>query len=152
MIRFYYGPEGEGKLVRDTIDKKICSERHVVKARYLEKEELAGAILDKMPEELAELKTALARAALGGDVEEEKEEKEELADVMALLGSYIKVRGFEPAEIERIRDEKARKRGAFDMGTFIEYVDLNPEGEDYEFWLKHFRENSDRYVEEEIDE
>jgi predicted house-cleaning noncanonical NTP pyrophosphatase (MazG superfamily) len=140
MIRFYYGEDGKGKLVRDTLDKKICSEKHIVKARHLKKEDLAEAIVKKLPEEAKELSVALAV----GDIDEEKAE---LADVLTLLDSYIKVRGFDKAEIVKIMNAKTAKKGAFDQGTFIEYVDLNPEGDDYEFWLKHFRDNADRYKE-----
>lgn len=145
MIRIYYGPEGEGKLVRDTLDEKIRSEKHIVKSRYLGKEALAQAIVDKFPEEIGELKSALD----SGDI---NEEKEELADTMTLFESYIKARGFEMSEIEEIMKKKTAKKGAFEKGTFIEYVDLNPDGDDYEFWLNHFRENSDRYIEEYIDD
>ena len=145
MIRFYYGENGEGKLVRDTLDEKIRSEKHFVKTRSLDKNDLAGEIINKLPEEINELKDALSSGI-------EADEKEELADVLTLIGSYAVVRGFEMDEINEIMKNKTVKKGAFEKGTYIEYVDLNPKGDDYEFWLKHFRDNSDRYIEEEINE
>ena len=141
MIRFYYGPDGKGKLVRDTLDKKICSEKHIVKSRFLPKKELAVAILDKLPEEIQELKVA-------DKVGNQDDIKEELADVLTLIRSYINIQGYEAVDIEKVVDEKVTQKGAYEKGTFIEYVELNPNGDDYDFWLKHFRDNSDRYIEE----
>jgi predicted house-cleaning noncanonical NTP pyrophosphatase (MazG superfamily) len=140
MIRFYYGEDGNGKLVRDKLDEVIRAERHIVKTRKLKPEELSEEILKKTPEEISELLTAFK----SGDT---KEEKEELADLLTLIDSYIETRDFDIAEIEKIKQAKKRKKGAFSEGTFIEYVDLNPEGDDYEFWCAHFRKNADRYKE-----
>jgi len=141
MIRFYYGEEGKGKLVRDKLDEMIRLEKHIVQSSFLPKNELSIAIIDKLPEEVQELKDALKNGV-------EKEEKEELADILTLVKSYIKIKGYDIEEIEKIMDRKTSKIGAFEKGTFIEYVDLNPDSDDYEFWLKHFRNNSDRYIEE----
>ena len=140
MVRFYYGEDGKGKLVRDRLDEKIRSERHVVKTRKLASEELGREILKKIPEELGELLAALE----GG---KQSEEIEEFADVLSLIGSYAKARGLDDTEVQRVKQAKDDKKGAFDDGTFIEYVELNPDGDDYEFWLNYFRKNSDRYIE-----
>lgn len=140
MARFYYGEDGKGKLVRDRLDEKIRSEGHEVKTRKLEPKVLGREILKKIPEELDELLAALN----SGDAEQEVDE---LADLQTLIDSYIKARGLDVLEIERVKQAKTAAKGAFDEGTFIEYVDLNPDGDDYDFWCNHFRENSDRYIE-----
>ena len=140
-MKFYYGEDGRGKLVRDKLDDVIRAEGHKVKVRKLDAEDLSAEILKKIPEEVAELLEAMS-----GDSREA--EKEELADVWALLEAFQKARGFLDAEISEVKAAKAAKKGGFDEGTFIEYVDLRPEGEGYDFWLEHFRKNADRYIEE----
>ena len=141
MTRFYYGKDCKGKLVRDNIYEIIRTNHHEAKTRQLDCRELAKEILNKIPEELSELLVALE----GGDI---AEEKEELADLITLIDAYTKARQFDTMEIEKIKQAKNAKKGAFDKGIFIEYVDLNPESDDYDFWCSHFRKNSDRYIED----
>jgi Uncharacterized conserved protein len=144
MIRFYYDKENGGKLVRDKMPEIIISEKRKVKVRQIEAKSLAGAILGKIPEELEELKIELET----GNVDNEKTE---IADLMTLLESYILARGFDYDEIKQIMDAKSAKRGIFAKGKVIEYIELNSNSEKYDFWLKYFRDNPDRYTEEKID-
>ena len=140
MPRFYYGNDGQGKLVRDHLDQIISSKGHKVKSHRLSPLQLSEEILKKIPEELDELTTSLKNG-------NQAEEKTELADLLTLLGSYIKVRKFSKTEITKIKNAKTAKMGAFEQGLVIEYNELNPDSDDYDFWLSHFRNNSDRYIE-----
>jgi predicted house-cleaning noncanonical NTP pyrophosphatase (MazG superfamily) len=142
MIRFYFGKNG--KLVRDKVAELTLSQKHGVKTRAVGDKSLAEAIVKKMPEEISELSTELREGRADG-------EKEELADVLTLIYSYLKARGFEMAEIDQLIRKKSDKRGAFDKGVIIEYIDLSPNGDDYEFWLKHFRSQPNQYIEEDLD-
>jgi predicted house-cleaning noncanonical NTP pyrophosphatase (MazG superfamily) len=144
-MRFYYGPDREGKLVRDRVPELTLAQGHDVRTRVVGETALAGEILRKLPEEIDEVSAEL-------EGEDAGKEKEELADVLTLVYSYMRVRGFKMADIEELMREKTDRKGAFDRGIILEYVGLNPEGEDYEFWLEHFRSQPNRYTEEEIDE
>ncbi|MCL2038251.1 hypothetical protein FWG95_04635, partial [Candidatus Saccharibacteria bacterium] len=75
-------------------------------------------------------------------------EMSELADLQSLIDAYIKARGFDAAEINRLKNTKAERRGAFDNGLFVEWVELNPDAENYEKWLKYYRDRPNQYVEE----
>lgn len=144
MNRFYYGENGKGKLVRDNLNEVIHGEGHVVESRQLESAGLSRAILQKIPEELQEISEVM-------DSGNRTEIVEELADLKSLTDSLQKAAqnafGITSAEIDEAEKAKSAKKGSFEKGTFIEYVELNPDGKDYDFWLKHFRSNSDRYKE-----
>jgi len=143
MKRFYFGKNG--KLVRDKIAELTISQKHGVKTRNLNKDVIPGELLKKLPEEIRELVKAFDE---GGA----EEEKKELADVLTLIRSYVKERGFDMTEIEEIVKDKATKRGGFKDGLIIEYVDLDPKGDDYEFWLNHFRSDPGQYIEEKLND
>jgi predicted house-cleaning noncanonical NTP pyrophosphatase (MazG superfamily) len=143
MIRFYFGKNG--KLVRDKIVELIIAQNHGVKMRKIDKQELVSAIVDKMPEEIDELRAALS----SGDNENVKEE---IADIWTLLASCAKACGSDIADIESIAAKKTVKKGAFDTGTIIEYTDLNPKSSNYDYWLKYFRQNPEKYIEEKLDD
>jgi len=142
MIRFYFGENG--KLVRDKVAELTISQNHGIKTRKIGSEAIAKEILEKLPEEIEELKEARKNS--------DKEEKKELADVITLLRSYIEKRGFDMSEIEAIISEKNDKKGGFDNGIVVEYVDLNPDGDEYDIWLNHFRSDKDRYIEEKLND
>lgn len=145
MNRFYFDKENGGKLVRDKIVELTNEQKHVVESRKLTEKDLASAVLGKIPEELEELKQELEK----GDV---FAEKKEIADLMTLLNAYIEARGFDKSEIKEIEAKKTKAKGGFKSGEVIEYIELNPEGDEYEFWLQHFRDNPDRYTEESEEE
>ena len=50
---------------------------------------------------------------------------EELADLLEAIYAATKARGYSVDDLERIRKEKADKRGAFDEKIFLEYVEKN---------------------------
>lgn len=143
MNRFYFNKEEGGKLVRDKVAELTISQGHDVKVRKLGETALTEEIWKKMSEEVSEVSEAV------GNI---NAEKEELGDVLTIFKAYIKQRGFDLAEIEKIADNKTKEKGGFEKGEVIEYVDLKSDGEDYEFWLEKFRQNPERYIEEEIDD
>lgn len=139
----FRGREGTGKLVRDTIDTLIEAQGHYVKTRNIDQEKLAGLILGKYSEELAEL-AELADAVKSGY---HKEIVEELADLRSLALSLQGLLKISDEEVNEAEANKSVKKGSFTKGIFIEYIELNPEGEEFDFWLDYFHRN-DQYTEE----
>jgi len=126
--------------VRDTIDTLIEAQGHYVKTRNIDQEKLAGLILGKYSEELAELADAVKSGY-------HKEIVEELADLRSLALSLQGLLKISDKEVNVVEENKSAKKGSFTKGIFIEYVDLNPDGEEFDYWLDYFRGN-DKYTEE----
>lgn len=139
MTRFYFGAEGTGKLVRDNINTLIQAQGHKVVTRKIDEEKLAGLIMGKYSEELAEL----ADAVKSGD---RKEIVEELADLRSLALSLQGLLKISDKEVNVVEENKSAKKGSFTKGTFIEYVELSPDGEEFDYWIDYFRGN-DKYTE-----
>ncbi len=88
------------KLVRDRIPEIIRSHGKTVNCVVMPEEEYVEALEAKLSEELEEY--------LAG------KEPEELADLLEVFYALLKARGIPFEELERIRAEKAEKRGGFD--------------------------------------
>lgn len=97
------------KLVRDKIPEIIKADNHVPITRILTLKEYKLALLHKLVEEAQEL---LKDPGLG-----------ERADVQEVLKEIDVVFGMSPEDIERVRAEKAEKRGGFKERIFLEYVE-----------------------------
>lgn len=97
------------KLVRDKIPQIIASTGKISRCETLSATDFQAAIDKKLEEELKEY---LAE----GDVTE-------LADLLEVLYAAAKARGYSREELERIRKEKAEKRGAFDQKILLLYVE-----------------------------
>lgn len=96
------------KLVRDLIpeiiesDGKICTTEILLDDRYLQ-------MLDaKLDEELAEY--------------QESKSLEELADLLEVMQTVVKARGWTWEQLEQVRTEKAAKRGGFEKKIFLKEV------------------------------
>ena len=96
------------KLVRDRIpeiiksDGKICVTEILSDAQYLE-------MLDaKLNEELAEY--------------QESKSLEELADLMEVMRAVVNARGWTWEQLEKVRQEKAAKRGGFEKKILLKEV------------------------------
>lgn len=87
------------KLVRDRIPEIIREQGKECRFRVLSDEEYLMFLDKKLNEELSEY--------------QESKSMEELADLLEVIRAVAKARGSSIEEVERIREEKARKRGAF---------------------------------------
>ena len=96
------------KLVRDKIPEIIQADGKKLKTRILNDEEHLEALLKKLEEEVAEL--AEARNV------------EELADVHEVLRALTAALKIHPGELEKVRSDKATKRGGFQQKIFLEEV------------------------------
>ncbi len=124
------------KLVRDRIPE-LLDQKHIKPSFHkIGGEELAEALLDKLQEELSELKAALTV----------EEETEELADLLEVVRAYAAQQGISWGQIEARRITKASLRGAFRDGVFIDYVAVaeeNPEIRKYRDRPEDFHEFSE---------
>jgi predicted house-cleaning noncanonical NTP pyrophosphatase (MazG superfamily) len=97
------------KLVRDKIPEIIQADGKRLKSRILSDEEHVVALLKKFEEELAELKEA--------------QNVEELADLHEVLLALADALSINHQELEKVRQDKAAKRGGFQQKIFLESVE-----------------------------
>lgn len=97
------------KLVRDRIPEIIRADGKELKNRILDDAEHLEALLKKLEEECAELKEA--------------RNIEELADVHEVLRALADALGISHEELEKVRQDKAAKRGGFQQKIFLEEVE-----------------------------
>ncbi len=97
------------KLVRDRIPELVRKDGKRCKTNTLSNPEYLVAIYRKMEEELAEYR---ANPCL-----------EELADLMEAVRAAAVARGYTLEELERVRAEKEKQRGAFDKRVFLRHVE-----------------------------
>lgn len=97
------------KLVRDKIPEIIRADGKRLKSRILNDEEHLEALLKKFEEELAELREA--------------RNAEELADLHEVLLALADALGISHEELEKVRQDKAAKRGGFQQKIFLEEVE-----------------------------
>lgn len=93
------------KLVRDRIPEIIEKEGKKYEIRTLEDNEYLSELNKKLQEELKEYY--------------ESGEVEELADIAEIMYAIAKYKGVSQEEFDRIRREKADKRGSFEKRLFL---------------------------------
>lgn len=96
------------KLVRDKIPEIIEQTGHEYSVRLLDDEEYMQMLKEKLTEETEEFF--------------ESEEVEEIADIIEVLYAISEAKGVPVEELERIRKNKADKRGAFRKRILLRYV------------------------------
>ena len=97
------------KLVRDKIPESIGNTGKTAYSHILTKEEYIAELDKKLNEECAEYQA--------------DKSLEELADMLEVMYAIAEARGYSIAELERVRAEKAEKRGGFKDRIFLERVD-----------------------------
>lgn len=103
------------KLVRDLIPTIIEKSGKFCSTKVLSEEEYIVEVNRKMHEELAEYEAA----------ETPDDAIEELADLLELLHAAAMSQGFSVEELEKIRQQKAEKRGGFEERIFL--IDVEDE-------------------------
>ena len=96
------------KLVRDRIPEIIEGSGKSCNLEVLGEDEYLRAIDAKLDEELAEY--------------HRERNIEELADLMEVIRAAAVARGYTVEELERVRAEKAAKRGGFEKKLFLREV------------------------------
>lgn len=97
------------KLVRDKIPEIIESTGKKSYCHILSEEEYLSELDKKLNEECAEYQA--------------DKSLEELADMLEVMYAIAEARGYSISELERVRAEKAEKRGSFKDRVFLEKVD-----------------------------
>lgn len=101
------------KLVRDRIPEIIKKSDKTFTSRILADDEYLLEINKKMHEELAEYEEATTK----------EDAIEELADLLELIHAAAAVYDTSFEELEKVREEKAKKRGGFDKRIFLMEVE-----------------------------
>ncbi|MFQ3545762.1 nucleoside triphosphate pyrophosphohydrolase [Halobacillus rhizosphaerae] len=101
------------KLVRDLIPQIIEDQGKALKAEILYQEDYQTELRTKLQEEVNEYLEA----------DQNDDALEELADVLELMKALAKQHGGTLEDVERIRKEKAGKRGAFEDRVFLVRVE-----------------------------
>lgn len=97
------------KLVRDKIPEIIENTGKTAYCHILTEDEYIAELDKKLNEECAEYQA--------------DKSLEELADMLEVMYAIAEARGYSVAELERVRAEKAEKRGGFKDRIFLERVD-----------------------------
>ncbi|MFD3260750.1 phosphoribosyl-ATP pyrophosphohydrolase [Paenibacillus lentus] len=101
------------KLVRDKIPQIIAADGKAYRSRILDKEEYLQELRTKLREETEEYFNAA----------DDKEALEELADMLEVIRALAEAHGSSPTELEKIRVDKAEKRGGFQDRVYLIDVD-----------------------------
>ena len=96
------------KLVRDRIPEIIESSGKTCTTEILSNEDYLRMLEKKLDEELAEY--------------HQDQSIEELADLLEVIRAVVIARGSSLEELERIREEKAQKRGGFEKKILLKEV------------------------------
>ena len=96
------------KLVRDRIPEIIASDGKACVTEILPDERYLEMLDTKLAEELSEYR--------------ESRSLEELADLLEVLRAVMKARGWTWEELERVRSDKAAKRGGFEKRILLKEV------------------------------
>ncbi len=97
------------KLVRDRIPEIIENSGKTAYTHILNNDEYILELDRKLNEECAEYQA--------------DKSIEELADILEVMYAIVEARGYSVSELEKIRKEKAEKRGWFKNRIFLEKVD-----------------------------
>jgi predicted house-cleaning noncanonical NTP pyrophosphatase (MazG superfamily) len=109
------------KLVRDNMvdiyehDVKNKLTAADYKVHYLDRTQTLEALKDKLLEEAQEV-----FEAYGGD---EAKLKEEIADVIEVIDAILYHNNITLSDVLAIRDAKKAKKGGFERGLFLEWID-----------------------------
>ena len=102
-------PHKYPKLVRDNIPQIIRDKGQKPITRIVEGEEYHEFLIEKLREEIEEFI--------------ESQNEEELADVQEVLAAIAGLKGLNNLNVERIRADKAQKRGKFDKKIILEGIE-----------------------------
>jgi inorganic pyrophosphatase len=103
------------KLVRDNIPDLLHKSGIIAYTQRLTPEELSRSLKDKLLEEASECQATQSQSEL----------KEELADVLEVVTEILEQHNIDYAEIEKIRLDKQKEKGAFKTGAYISHVEID---------------------------
>ena len=101
------------KLVRNGIPERLRATGVAFEARPADRGEMNRLLLAKLHEEADELASASSPTQV----------RDELADILEVVLSIARLRGFSDRDIEAAMLEKRADRGGFDAGLVLEWTD-----------------------------
>jgi predicted house-cleaning noncanonical NTP pyrophosphatase (MazG superfamily) len=102
--------------------------------KMLSGKELQEELKRKLIEEAQEVK----------DAHTQDEVTIELADVLEVIDGICKAYGIDKNELMRAKEEKYKKRGGFETGYYVEYIEMDEDNPK----VNYFRSLPDRYPED----
>lgn len=120
------------KLVRDNIWGWHEAKGHTIRGQKLSGIKLRKALCEKLHEEADEVDGALSREEL----------IEEIADVQQILDDLCKEEKITSEDIAKIQHEKAKRKGGFSKGHYIETVTI-PDEQDK--WAQYCLDRPEKY-------
>ena len=99
------------KLVRDRIPEIIEADGNTCVCETLSDEDYLSLLDQKLNEALADY--------------QESQSREELADLLEVMQAIVKARGWTLEDLERMRADKAAKRGGFEKKILLKEVKEN---------------------------
>ncbi len=121
------------KLVRDKVKDIFEKDNCTVYVKELSDDEYIQALHDKLYEEVEEL----------CDVESKEELIEEMADIFQVLETICTMADVSVESIIKTQEEKLEKKGGFQDGLFIDYIE---HAEDHPY-TEYYAKQPDKYPE-----
>jgi predicted house-cleaning noncanonical NTP pyrophosphatase (MazG superfamily) len=122
------------KLIRDKLCEEYEHDGQKATYRKLSKDEHKIKLIEKMIEELREIKITDSRDNISS----------ELADVQQAFNDFAVLCEISEDEIESTRQTKYVKKGGFIGGNFVEKLELS---DDDHKWIAYYRERPDVFPE-----
>jgi predicted house-cleaning noncanonical NTP pyrophosphatase (MazG superfamily) len=120
------------KLVRDKLLESYLELNQKPNYRTLERPEHIEQLIDKVAEEIREIKGAPTDKLAS-----------EIADVQEALDSLKRLVGVTDEDVQEAQRRKRAKAGSFDKGVFIHTLDLENDDE----WVNYYRREPERFPE-----
>jgi predicted house-cleaning noncanonical NTP pyrophosphatase (MazG superfamily) len=121
------------KLIRDKLPEIMRASGIEVFERIMEKDEYLKRLKDKLIEEAKEV------VASGS----EEEIREELADLLEVMSTLLRVYGIEFVDIQQAADQKRAEKGGFDAKIYLAFVEIEESNPRFEY----YRDHPDQYPE-----
>ena len=114
------------KIIRDDIYEKLERKCIIVDKEHLSPQAFHSALLDKLQEEVGELREAVIK----DDVQEE------VADVLEVLRSLATAAGLDWEEIEAFREAKRKRKGSFTTPIRIAHITFDDNHPDVAYYVR----------------
>ncbi len=122
------------KIIRDKLYQDLLNDKKVVvDKKELTIDEFLIQLKEKLIEEALEVKYATSIEEL----------KEEIADVIEVINSILKITKIEYNEVEKYRKHKFEERGGFEKPIYINSISMEENHSDINYLL----ENKEKYPE-----
>lgn len=124
------------KLIRDNMPELFAKSNQTVEYKTLTEEELRQAMIDKLIEEVKELRRSFEKS--------KDEIAEELSDLQQLIDDIRAESGITQEELSKLKNSKKLEKGGFRKGIYAKTIQLQ---DDDKKWVKYYRSRPIQYPE-----